>query len=212
MHDNLSQKPIRLDPLLARGVARDVAASAQLRSSQGEVGDAIAVFERLVVQRPDPIDAAILGDLYKFKGRDCDAQYQYSAVERLSQSSPLNSALFNRHLVLFWAYHDIKIEEAYLRAKKEYETRRDIYAADAFAWAALKAGKLDESQAATTDGLRLGTQDARIFYHAGMIARARGDREVAAEYLGRALKLNKHFDLLQSRIAVQALDEIKSAE
>ena len=188
-----------------------VASLAQLRTSQGEVNEAIAVFERLVAQRPDPIDAAILGDLYKVKGRDRDAQDQYATVERLSQSSPLNSALYNRHLIMFWADHDIKIEEAYVRAKKEYETRRDIYAANSFAWAALKAGKLDEAQAAITDGLHLGTRDARLFYHAGMIARARGNRDAAADYLGRALKLNQHFDLLQSRIASQALEEIERA-
>ena len=185
-----------------------VASLAQLRGSQGEVNEAIAVFERLVAQRPEPIDAAILGDLYKLKGRDRDAQDQYSAVERLCQSGPLNSALYSRHLILFWADHDIKIEEAYVRAKKEYETRRDIYGADSFAWAALKAGKLDEAQAAIKDGLRLGTQDARLFYHAGMIARANGDRDAAVDFLQRALKLNKHFDLLQSRIAVNALEEI----
>ncbi len=184
---------------------------ALLRASRGELNDAIAVFEPLVAQRPDPIDAAILGDLYKLQGRDREAQAQYSTVERLSQSSPLNSALYNRHLIMFWADHDIRIEDAYVRAKKEYETRRDIYAADSFAWAALKAGKLDEAQAAITDGLHLGTRDARLFYHAGMIARARGNRDAAADYLGRALKLNKHFDLLQSRIAIQALEEIERA-
>lgn len=188
-----------------------VEAMALVRTSQGEINEAIALFERLVAQRPDPIDAAILGDLYKVNGRDREAQGQYSAVERLSQSNPLNSALYNRHLIMFWADHDIKIEEAYVRAKKEYETRRDIYGADSFAWAAFKAGKLDEAQAAITDSLHLGTRDARLFYHAGMIARARGNGDAAADYLGRALRLNKHFDLLQSGIAIQTLDEIERA-
>ncbi|MEK6280472.1 MAG: tetratricopeptide repeat protein [Acidobacteriota bacterium] len=187
-----------------------VASLALLRASQGGLNEAITSFEKIVGERPDPVDAAALGDLYKLKGRDSEAENQYIAAERLSQQSQLYSALYNRHLVLFWADHDLKIEEAYARAKKEYETRRDIYGADALAWIALKAGKLDEAQTAIKAALRLGTEDARLFYHAGMIARARGDRTAAEEFLRRALKLNPHFDPLQSKIAAKALEETTS--
>jgi hypothetical protein len=58
------------------------------------------------------------------------------------------------------------------------------------------------------DALRLGTLDARLFYHAGMIARAAGDREGAADFLRRAIKLNPHFDPWQSQVARKALEEI----
>ncbi len=186
-----------------------VASLAQLRASQGELNEALVVFERIVAKRPDPHDAATLGDLYKLKGREREAQDQYSTVERLSKSTPLYAALYNRHLVLFWADRDMKIEEAYALAKEEYETRRDIYGADAFAWAALKAGKVGEADAAIKDALRLGTEDAHLFYHAGMIARAKGDGVAAAAFLRRTLKLDKHFDLLQSRIAAKALAELE---
>jgi hypothetical protein len=60
-------------------------------------------------------------------------------------------------------------------AKREYETRRDGYGADALAWAALKAGMIDEARQAAKDALRLGTQDAKLSYHAGMVARAAGE-------------------------------------
>ena len=158
-----------------------VTSLARYRAVQGDIKAAIETFEKLVQKYADPIDEAALGDLYKLAGRDGDAQQRYSEVERLSQQSTLYSALYNRHLVLFWADHDIKTDEAYARAKKEYETRRDVYGADALAWAALKAGKLDEAQTAIKDALRLGTEDARLFYHAGMIARAAGDRGAAME-------------------------------
>ncbi|HKO97149.1 MAG TPA: tetratricopeptide repeat protein [Pyrinomonadaceae bacterium] len=188
------------------------ASLAQLRASMGQVDEAIETLERVVHKHPDPVDAATLGDLYKLKGRDAEAQEQYAAVERMCLQSELYSTLFNRHLVLFWADHDLKPDDAYGRAKREFETRRDIYAADALAWAALKAGKVDEAQAAIKDALRLGTQDARLFYHAGMIARARGDRASANEFLERALKLNKHFDPLQATIAANALKELALAD
>ena len=101
----------------------------------------------------DPIDGAALGDLYKLGGRDRDAEKEYPAVERLSQQSPLHAALYNRHLALFLSDHNLKADKAYALARKGYETRRDVYGADALAWAALKAGKLDEAQAAMKDAM-----------------------------------------------------------
>ena len=60
------------------------------------------------------------------------------------------------------------------------------------------------------DALRLGTQDARLFYHAGKIARAAGDRTIATDFLRRAITLNPHFDLRQAKIAREALEESSS--
>ena len=111
---------------------------------------------------------------------------QYELVEQIGRLSELNGALYNRQLALFYADHDIKTEEAYKLAAKEYEVRRDIYGADALAWTALKAGKLTEAQAAMKDASRLGTKDARLFYHAAMIARASGDETAARDYFNRA--------------------------
>jgi tetratricopeptide (TPR) repeat protein len=189
-----------------------VTSLARLRAVQGDLGGAIATFEELVRKYSDPIDGAVLGDLYKLAGRDRDAEKEYSAVERLSQQSPLHAALYNRNLVHFFSDHDLKADKAYALARKEYETRRDVYGADALAWAALKAGKLDEAQAAMKDALRLGTEDARLFYHAGMIARAAGDRTSAKDFLRRAINLNPHFDPWQSKIAREALEEASSTD
>ncbi len=88
----------------------------------------------------------------------------------------MNGALDNRQLALFYADHDLKAAEADALAAKEYEVRRDIYGADALAWTALKAGRVEEARAAIKDALRLKTEDARLFYHAGMIARRRRRR------------------------------------
>jgi Tfp pilus assembly protein PilF len=89
---------------------------------------------------------------------------------------------------------------------REYEARQDIYGADAVAWTALKAGKIVEAQAASKEALKLGTRDAKLFYHAGMIARAAGQKDAARDYLKRALTLNPQFDPLQAMIARKALE------
>ena len=77
------------------------------------------------------------------------------------------------------------------------------------AWTALKAGKIAEAQAAIQEALRLETRDARLFYHAGMIADAAGDRARARMYLTRALTLSPEFDPLQATLARKALQRAK---
>jgi tetratricopeptide (TPR) repeat protein len=41
--------------------------------------------------------------------------------------------------------------------------------------------------------MKLGTEDASIYYHAGMIYYRLGDQQQARQYLQQALKLNPHF-------------------
>lgn len=104
----------------------------------------------------------------------------------------------------------MKAEEAYALARAEYDAgRHDIYGADALAWTALKAGRVGEAQTAIKEAVRLGTLDAKLFYHAGMIARAAGDKATAIVFLQRALTLSPRFDPLQSEIARKALEGVK---
>lgn len=185
---------------------RAVASLGKARAAQGDLPGAIEQFEKVTRILPDPNYVAALGDLYKLAGREEDAKRQYELVEQIGHLSELNGSLYNRQLALFYADHDLKPEDAYTLAAKEYEARRDIYGADALAWTALKANKIPEAQAAIKDALRLNTQDAKLFYHAGMIARAGGDGDSARDYLQRALALNPQFDPLQAAIARKTLE------
>ncbi|HEX8068468.1 MAG TPA: tetratricopeptide repeat protein [Pyrinomonadaceae bacterium] len=186
---------------------RALAGLGRVRAARGDLPGAIARYEQVTKRLPDPVYVAALGDLYTLAGRGRDAQAQYALVEQIARLGALNGQLYNRQLALFYADHDLKPAEAYELAAREYEQRRDIYGADALAWAALKAGKLAEARRAVGDALKLGTRDARLFYHAGLVARAAGDRAAAADYLKRALALNPQFDPLQARVAQRALAE-----
>ena len=186
---------------------RALASLARVLAARGNRVDAIAQYEHVTRILPDPSFVAALGDLYKLAGRDREAAAQYALVEHIARLSALNGALYNRQLALFYADHDMHVEAAYAGAVKEYETRRDIYGADAVAWTALKAGKIAAAQAAMHEALRLGTRDAKLYYHAGMIAQAAGDKAAARDYLQRALQLNPQFDPLQSAVARRALEQ-----
>lgn len=185
-----------------------LASLGRVRAAQGDLAGAIEIYQRAIQILPDPAFVAALGDLYRLAGREKDAAAQYDAVEQIQRTEAASGEHHHsRQLAMFYADHDMKAEEAYASAAHEYEVRRDIYGADAVAWTALKAGKVTEAQAAMKDALRMGTRDAKLWYHAGMIARAAGEKEAAREYLERALKLNPQFDPLQASIAKKALEE-----
>lgn len=186
---------------------RAVASLGNTLAAKGDLQGAIQQYEQVVKLLPDPTYIATLGDLYTLSGRDRDAATQYTLVEQIARLSALNGQLYNRQLALFYADHDLKPDEAYQAAVREFDIRQDIYGSDAVAWTALKAGKLDEAQAAIKKALRLGTHDARLLYHAGMIARAAGDESSARTYLQQAIDLNPGFDPLQSRKAREALGQ-----
>lgn len=175
-------------------------------AARGSFPEAISRYVHAFRLRPAADYAAALGDLHQLSGKPDEAATHYAMVEELADHSrKIHGQPFNRQLALFYADHDIKAEEAYSLATSEYAVRQDIYGADAVAWTALKAGRLAEAEAASKESLRLGTRDAKLLYHAGMIARGAGHRAASADYLTSALTLSPGFDALQSRAAIKAL-------
>jgi len=184
---------------------RALASLGRVRAARSDLFGAAEQYEKAINIFPDPSYVAALGDVYHLLGREQDAAAQYKLVQAIAHLSAVAGNLYNRQEALFYADHDLQSEKAYENAIQEYSVRKDIYGADAVAWTALKAGKLVEAQAAMRDAMRLGTRDARLFYHAGMIAQAAGDRAAAASFLKQALDLSPQFDPLQARVAREAL-------
>ncbi len=189
------------------GYMNALASLGRVLAARGDLQGATEQYEQAVLRLPDPTFVGALGDLYELSGRATDAAAQYALVEQIGHLSALNGTLYNRQLALFYADHDLKSDEAYADAAGEYASRRDIYGADTVAWTALKAGKIPEAQQAIQEALRLGTRDARLYYHAGMISLGAGDTAAGRAYLQEALTLNPGFDPLQARLAARALGE-----
>jgi tetratricopeptide (TPR) repeat protein len=188
------------------GYFRAIASLARVRAARGDLTDAIAQFEHAINIIPDPSFVAALGDLYKRVGRDRDAEKEYKLFEAISRLT-----VYSRQQALFYADHNLKPQAAFSIAMNEYAVRRDIYGADAVAWTALKAGMLPEAQSAIEEALRLGTQDAKLFYHAAEIARAANDVPAALNYLQRVSALNPEFDLMQAVIMKKSYSELEAA-
>jgi tetratricopeptide (TPR) repeat protein len=189
---------------------RALAGLAHVRAAQQRYAEAIGLYQQALAIIPLPDYAAALGDVYAKAGQPEAARKYYDLVEYIGYLSTLNKALYNRELAYFYADHDLKLPEALDLARRELEVRKDIYAYDVLAWALYKNDRPQEALPAMTEALKLGTQDARLFFHAGMIYHRLGDAIKAQEYLRRALTTNPHFHVLHASVAERTLGEIEA--
>jgi tetratricopeptide (TPR) repeat protein len=187
------------------GDYRALAGLGKLRGNQGRYAEAIKLYQSAIAVVPMPIFVAELGDLYSKTGNLEEAKKQYQLVQYIGLLGHINQVLHNRDLALFYADHDIKLDESLTLAHKEFEVRHDIYTWDALAWALYKNGKYQEASDAMDNALRPGTRDALLFFHAGMIAGKLGQTVQAKEKLQQALSINPHFHVIYADAARQQL-------
>jgi tetratricopeptide (TPR) repeat protein len=194
------------------GYHRALAGLAQVLLARGRATKAVPLLEQAIAVIPQLDYVVALGDLHVRLGRPDAAERQYALAERIGQLSALNQALYNRELAWFYLDHDRRLDEALALARRELEIRQDVHAHDLMAWSLYKTGQPQAARAAMAEALRLGTRDARLFYHAGMIERQLGNPEGAAAYLRRALATNPHFHPHHAAEARRALEALEGAE
>jgi len=175
------------------------------REGLGRRAEAIALLEAASTRLPTPEAVAALGDLYALAGDRVAADRAYALVERIGEVARATGTVYDRQLVLFAADHDRGVAEAIAIGESELNVRQDIYAWDALAWALYKGDRLDEAAAAADRSMVLGTPDPRLAYHAGMIAAARGETDLARRLLTQALAGAAYLPPLQVPIAEEAL-------
>ena len=186
-----------------------LAAKGRARAAAGDFDAAVDFYRQAQERVPLPDYAIALGDLYTRLGRPNEAKQQQQLVEFIERDNAGSAALYSRQLALFWADHDTRLDAALEIMKGEHAAREDVLTYDALAWCFFKKGLLAKAAEAIKQAKRLGTRDARIFYHAGMIAKAAGDTKAARDYLKQALSLNPQFDPLQAPIARATLESLR---
>lgn len=183
-----------------------LAAKARARVAAGDLNGAIQFYRQAQERVPLPEVVIALGEIYSKLGRADEAKQQYELVDFIEREA--GGATYSRQLALFWADHNMKLDEALKIMRRERITRADIYTSDALAWCLFKKGQLAEAKESIEQATRLGTSDARIFYHAGMIYDALADRQRAVKYLKLALDADFSLDVLQADAAKLKLDEL----
>jgi len=141
-------------------------------------------------------------------GRVSEARDRLALLEGIAGLERQRTGIFDRQTALALADRRLMTDEALASARREITERKDIYGWDALAWTALSAGDVGEARAAIVNALSLGTRDARLRYHAGMIALAAGDSAAARAHLMAALDINPAFDRTGAERARAALSTL----
>ncbi|MEP7147856.1 MAG: tetratricopeptide repeat protein [Acidobacteriota bacterium] len=177
----------------------------RVRASVGDYAAAERLLTELQTNIPNANATMLLADISTLKGDVEEANRQYAKFEATQEK--LGVAADHRKLGLSWADRG-KVEQALALAEKEYAAEKSIYSSDLLAWALYRSGDAIKAQTYIHEALRLKTNDATLFFHAGMIAKANGKRGEAARLLGAALKLNSGFSLARAEEARKALAEL----
>lgn len=180
----------------------------RVRAAQGKTDEALRLYGEAVRITPNLVTLIELGDLYARAGNAELAKLNYDTVVKTAK----DATDFDRELALFYCNHDRQLPRTLELARRDLHNRQDVYAYDTLAWALAKNGQPREAETAMTEALKLGTRDAVLFYHAGVIEQQLGAMAKAQEYLERALAVNPHFAPTQAEDARRRLAQLGGGE
>jgi tetratricopeptide (TPR) repeat protein len=168
---------------------RLLTATAKLEGARHEWRKAIDFGERAVAVSFDPATLGVMSDAWAALGDSAKAN-EYAHAMEIAVSK--QATAYHREWSLFLLNHGLRVPEVLAKTQEELRTRQDIYGYDALAWALHASGRDGEARDAMRHALALGTQDAMLFYHAAIIDRALGKRDMAAAALERARTLTPY--------------------
>lgn len=162
---------------------------ARLAAARGEWKQAIEYGNEAIALQLDPATLGTISDAYAALGDSAQAaQYARAmATSALKQPGPIHRAWG-----LFLLDHGRKsdVDRVLAKTRVEMRTRHDVYGYDLLAWALHKQGRDVDARAAMRHALAQHTEDAQLFYHAGIIERALGNIDGARTYLAQAAAMN----------------------
>lgn len=202
---SLFEQGLRIEP----NDYRLLSAMASLEAAEGRPREAIEFGERAIGIKLDPATLGTIGDAYAATGDTATAADYVRTMEVAVAGQP---GPYHRAWSLFLLDHGKRYAEVLANARAELETRRDVYGYDLLAWALHHNGQNVDARAAMDSALRLGTRDASLDFHAGMIERALDDAPRTRFYLERALRTNPHFHPTHARDARAVLDSLSGEE
>jgi tetratricopeptide (TPR) repeat protein len=195
------------------GYVHAIAGLARVHAAHREYGEAIQLYTDVVNRFPLPEYVIALGDVYEAAGRMPEAQQQFDLVRAIEQLYIANGVDTDLETALFEADHaqDQDINEILARARRALAKRSTIYAKDVMAWALYQAGHYAAAYDFSRQALQLGTQDALLLFHAGMIAERLGLSTEAQSDLSQALSINPNFSIRYRDLAQRTLSVLRQS-
>jgi tetratricopeptide (TPR) repeat protein len=157
----------------------------RLLLSQSKYEEAVEPLRRAAELSPLPDYLWALADALRGASKNAEAE----KVER--QLTSTGAVSDPRTFAIFLATRGESADKALELATTELQSRKDVFTYDALAWAQLATGQVNEAREHIRLALAEGTQDARLYLHAGAIAAAAGDNAEALDFFAKARALEQ---------------------
>ena len=170
---------------------------ARLDAFDGDLDAAIAKLDTAIDAIPQPEWLGRRQDLLTLRGKAGDAALASTdgaTIDAIARLAGPAGSVYDRIRSLYLSDHGLQPDLAVKLATDELAIRKDVYGYDALAWALVNAGRPADAVAPIETALAVGTPDARIWYHAGVIEAATGDAAAARDHLTKALALGAALD------------------
>ena len=170
---------------------------------------AIACYRRSLEIVPTYDTAVWLGELFTYIHRTDEAAQQFGLLQIIEKLYNANKVPPDSLIALYYADHGADPAKSLDVAREVASHRQDVKTMDAMSWALYRNGQYEQALEANAKALRLGTQDALFYYHAGLIQQKLGHAKQAADDLIKALQINPSFDLIRAEEARSVLSAIE---
>ena len=178
---------------------------ARAEIAAGRLRAATSAARRAAEAVPTSAAVALYADLLDRAGRNGAARQQRGTVAVIDRLLSSNGVRVDLESAVQRADLGLAPAKTVALARRARSDRPSIYGDDALAWALARAGRCDEALEWSRRSLRLGTNDALLFFHRGFAEGCAGDRSAMRTWYARALALNTEFSVRWAPVARAAL-------
>ena len=178
---------------------------ARIEAAGGRLDLAVALARRASDAIPTAQAVSLLAELLDRTGRTAEGRRQRSTVAVIDRLLEANGVRVDLESAVYRADNRIRPAETVALARLARADRPSIYGDDALAWALARAGRCQEALSVAKRALRLGTQDALLYFHLGYTERCAGNRAEMRTWYLRALEINPAFSVRWAPVARAAL-------
>ena len=183
--------------------------SARVQTARQNYSEAVDLLHQRNLKFPTAASRYALAEALERAGQAAEAVSAFTDFVAMARPLINNNDNANEELISYYLGRGRDPAQALRIAQLEIAKRHDVNTLDAYAWALCANGRYEEAKKQITTALAIGVREARMFYHAGVIAAELHDEASASRYLNQAVELNPSSESAAS--ARKALEKLAPA-